>query len=380
MRIEKSYAPWIHGVGGALEAIQKAERMSDLLQTADGAKLYMKYLDEGGGVGSASSFGSIMKSQPTPGDVHVNVPLTMISIAYLASQQFIADKVFPIIPVSKQSDKYYKYPKDQWFRTDAQKRPPGATSAGSGYTLETDTYSADVWALHKDVPDQVRANADAMINPDRDATMFVTHQLALRREKDWAARFFTTGLWTGSTTGGDITPVTLWDAPNSTPIQDLEAEITSVETKTGFKPNTVVLGKKSWITLKNHPDFLDRIKYTETGIVSLSLLAAVLEVDRVLVAAAVENTAAEGATPVMGRVMTSEDAFVCYAAPQPSLMAPSAGYMFAWTGYTGAGPAGQRIKRFRDEPKSSDVVEGEMAYDMKLVASDLGAFFDGTVS
>ncbi len=43
---------------------------------------------------------------PTAGDVHVNTPLTQISIAYLQSQtEFVAAQFAPVIPVSKQSDR-----------------------------------------------------------------------------------------------------------------------------------------------------------------------------------------------------------------------------------------------------------------------------------
>ena len=45
---------------------------------------------------------------PTRGDVHVNKPLTNISIAYMQmAENFIADKVFPNISVAKQSDRYF---------------------------------------------------------------------------------------------------------------------------------------------------------------------------------------------------------------------------------------------------------------------------------
>ncbi len=56
-------------------------------------------------------------------------------------------------------------------------------------------------------------------------------------------------------------------------------------------------------------------------------------------------------------------------------MVPSGGYTFSWTGYTGAGPLGQRISRFRIEQIRSDRVEIEQAYDMKQVSAEVGVFF-----
>ena len=98
---------------------------------------------------------------PTQSDLHVNVPLTNVSVAYMQDKAtFIADKVFPRVPVQKQSDLYWKYSKSDWRRTDAQKRAPGTETAGVGWKVDTGQYFAEVWAVHKDIDDQVRANAD----------------------------------------------------------------------------------------------------------------------------------------------------------------------------------------------------------------------------
>lgn len=315
-------------------------------------------------------------AQPTPGDVHVNAPLTNVSIAYIQDKaHFVADKVFPNVPVSKQADRYYSYPKGNWFRSEAKVRAPGTESAGSGWTVDnTPTYYAPVVAVHKDIDDQIRANQDPAIDVDRDASIFVTQQLMLKRDKDWQQSYFKTGIW-----ADDVTPTTLWDATGSTPIDDITAQISAVHSATGFKPNKLVLGAPVWYLLKNHPDFLERIKYTQMAVVGTDLLARVLELDEVLVANAVENTAIEGATDALN-FMFGKDALLVYANPAPSLLTPSAGYTFSWTGYLGAGAAGNRIKRFRMEQLASDRIEGEMAYDMKLVASDLGIFFDNVMT
>jgi hypothetical protein len=303
--------------------------------------------------------------------------LTNISIAYLQDQKdFVASKVFPTVPVSKQSDQYFTYPKGQWFRTDAQVRPPSTESAGSGYSLSTDTYYCKVQALHKDIDDQIRSNADQPLNLDAEATEFVTRQLALRREKDWAAKYFTTSVWSGA---ADYTPGTLWSASGSTPFANIRLKIDAIYKATGYKPNTFVMSHDVWSVLQDHADLLDRIKYTQTGVVSLDLMASALDIDRVLVASAVENTAKEGATPSMSFVY-SKDCLLVYAAPRPSLMTPSGGYTFQWTGLLGNASDGARMKRFRMEHLASDRVEGEMAYDQKVVASDLGCFFNNVIA
>lgn len=320
---------------------------------------------------------------PTRGDVHVNRPLSNISVAYAQrATDFIATSVFPIVPVNNRSDQYFIYSKASWLRSEAKKRAPGTESAGSGYDVETATYTADVFAVHKDVDDQIRSNADAPLDMDRDATEWVTHQMLLKRELEFVDSFFATSTWTGSTTGSDLTggsSFTQWSDAASTPIDDITAQAIAIKEKTGFKPNVLVFGPEVWNKLRQHPDILDRIKYSQRGVVTNDLLAALFDVERVVVPMATRNTAVEGATASMDFVF-GKSALLVYSAPSPSLMTPSGGYTFSWNGYLGASREGMRIKRFRMEQNSADRIEGEIAFDMKVVASDVGVFFTSAVA
>jgi len=329
--------------------------------------------------------------RPTPGDVHVNGPLTQISIAYMQdAQNFVSQRVFPNIPVTKQSDRYYVYDRGEFNRDEMKQRAPGTESAGGSYNLDnTPTYFADVWAFHKDVPDQVRANADAAINVDREATTYCSTKAMIRREKAWANKYFKSGVW-----ATDSTPGTLWDAANSTPIVDIRTAKRAVHADTGVNPNTLVLGKKVYDVLMDHPAIIDRVKYGQTvgnpAMAGISALMALFELERIFVMQAVENIeeekqAAFSFPPSAGYydhqyIGDSESALLCYSAPSPGLMTPSAGYTFSWTGWMGAGQEGNRIKRFRMEHLESDRVEIQMAFDQKLVAADLGFFFEDAVS
>jgi hypothetical protein len=318
--------------------------------------------------------------QPTRSEVHVNRPLTNISIAYIQrAQDFIADKVFPIVPVMKQSDRYFVYTKDFWFRTQAQKRAPASESAGGGFKVDnTPSYFCDVFAVHQDVDDQTRANADQPLDMDRDATLFVTQQLLLRREISFTTQFMALGVWQGFISGGgpvDFQPNVngkgYWDATNSDPMSDVDVLKRSIKSQTGFRPQTFVVADDVFTALRNNPQVLDRIKYTQRGIVSEELLAMLFGVEKFLVADAVLNSAQENQTGSFD-FLVKNIALLVYANPAPSIMQPSGGYIFSWQGLFGAGAQGNRIKSFRMEQLEADRIEGEMAYAMKLVGADLG--------
>lgn len=317
--------------------------------------------------------------QPTTTDVHVDAILTNISVAYIQEQgNFIANTVFPSVPVEKQSDKFFKYTKGDWFRDEAQLRAPATESAGSGYGLSTDNYSTKVYAFHKDVDDQVRANSDTPLNPDRDATTFVTQRMLLRQEIDWSSTYFTTGVWATDKTGG--TDFTVWsNYTSSDPIEDIEAGKSTMLTSTGFMPNTLVLGYDVFRQLRHHPDVVDRIKYTSSEVPAEGILSRLFGVDRVLVTRAIKNSGAEGAADSFAQVH-GKNAALYYVAPSPGLLTPSAGYQFVWRGVSDGMGQNIGITRFRMPELRADRIEAQMAWDYKVVSSDLGYFFSGCVA
>lgn len=332
-------------------------------------------------------------ANPTHSDLHVQAALTNLSIAFSnEDNNSVFDKVFPTVPVTKQADKYFVYDREDWLRTDAKRRAPGAEIAIGGYNLSEDSYFAERYGLGMDIDDPSRANADPAVSDlDGDAVAFLTEDLRIRMEKDWAAKYFVTGVWTGASSTTDMTGVAAapstateflqWNDDASTPIQDIRGEITSVAKRTGRKPNSLTLGVEVWTVLEDHPDLLDRIKFTEKGIVTTDLLASLLGLSNVWVGNMTENTAAEGGTASFS-YQIGKSALLAYVAPNPGLRMPSAGYTFAWTGMAGSpsGGRGARIKRYRLERNESDRIEAEIWKDFKVVSAPLGAFFTAAVA
>jgi len=331
----------------------------------------------------------IIKANPTQGDLHINQALTNLSIAYIQSDDsFVASRVFPIVPVQHQTDVYWKFDRGDFIRNQAQKRADSTESVGGGWKVATDSYRCDVYAIHKDIGAQVRANADAAVSPELQANSFVSQQLMIRKEVDWAARYFTTGVWTTDMTGVTTTPtgnqVYKWsDYTNSDPITDISTGATAMQLRTGKRPNKLVIGQQVWDVLKNHPDIIDRIKYgqtTGTAIAKRQTFAELFEVDTIEVMSAIVNTKNETKTfdSFTNAFIGGKKALLTYTTNAPALLEPSAGYTFAWTGYQNN--TGVQISSWWEQNIKSTRVEGEMTYDMKVTAPDLGYFFDQIVA
>lgn len=318
---------------------------------------------------------------------HVDQPLTNMSVAFFQSNEaFIADKVFPQVNVQRQSDIYYEYDTGDFTRDEAKLRGQFSESAGGDYDVDRKAYLCQKYAFHKDVSPEEVSNTDDPLDAYRDSTIYVTKKMLIRREVDWARKFFTTGKWGTEYTGVAASPGAnqklQWDQPNSTPIEDIDNAVVAMAEQTGFKPNTLVISPYVLTVLKNHFDILDRIKYTERGIVTEQLLASLFNVERVFIPWGVFNDAVKG-TPDDLKFINGKNALLCYSnRSQPSLRSASAGYIFAWTGLERSGAYGNRIIRLPMDLLGLGTVriEGEIAFDSKIIAPSLGVFFNNIVA
>ena len=327
---------------------------------------------------------------PQPSDVHVNQFLTDVSVAFAQDPgKFVAETVFPAVPVPKQSDYFATFPLSSFVTNNMRRRGPGSAAAEAQYTVSKDSYFCDVFALAKLIDDQERANQDAPFNADRDATVYLTTQEMIARENEWGSAFFTTSVWTGGVkaagTAGDLvggTDFTKWDDAASDPLGDIATQAGNIEAATGFWPTDLTVTRPVWNALKNHPDILARITGGSTignpALVTRQLVAGLMEIERINVSAAVQNTAQENLTATIGYIL-GKHALLTYRPPAAGLLVPSAGYTFVWTGLTGS-QDGRRILRYRVDEKHSDKIEIEATWAQKVVSATLGAFFQNAVS
>jgi hypothetical protein len=150
----------------------------------------------------------------------------------------------------------------------------------------------------------------------------------LRRELQFVTDFFTTGVWADDVTGVAGAPsageTKQWsDYASSDPIADIEAGKAEILGNTGMEANTLVLGYDVFKSLKNHPDLVDRIKYTSSQTITTDMLAAMFDIPRVMVAKAVKATNNEGASEAYGFAF-GKGALLTHVAPNPGLLTPSA--------------------------------------------------------
>jgi len=324
----------------------------------------------------------------TPSAVHVDQPLTNLTLAYAQSQEnFIADKVFPTVGVSKQSDKYYIYDRANMNRTgDVEKLAPRTEVNRIGMTLSTSSYFADVYGLGMDFDEQTLANEDAMLDIRSAGAETLAMRLMIHREEQFASNFFVASQWgTDNTLSGNDQ----WsDYTNSDPIDAVTLARRTVQLGSGgFKPNTMVVGKEVRDKLINHPDVLARLNggatVTNTALVTDAKLAEIFEVENFYVMEAVKNSSVEGVAE-SNAFIGGKHAMLCYTPNNAGLMSPAAGLTFAWNNLEGVNNLGITVESFSDDAlkrqQIAEMIQVKMSYDMKVVGADLGYLFINAVA
>ena len=314
-----------------------------------------------------------------------------MAVAWTQEQEnFVADKVFPMVPVNHMSDRYLIYQKGTFYRTGQMRpRPAGGRPPSAGYEVTDGSYRCIEWALEHLIDDTVRQNADQPADPDLAAMRFLQTQSLIQRDSLWSTAYFTTGVWSLDQVGVSSAPSTnqflQWDQSGSTPIEAIRGQRVRIQSGTGYKPNVVVFGALAYEAFLLHSEVADRVKYTQAAANYFgdpdAAIAALLGVDKILVARGVQNSAAEGQADSIGFIVDQRSVLLAYAAPSPTITDPSAGYTFAWTNLIpGVDNAfGGVIMRGRDELAHSDVLQIRGSYDQRIVASDLGVFLYNAV-
>ena len=303
-----------------------------------------------------------MDFAPSQGTGTLNVALSNFMKGFPVTG-LIADQIAPMVPVDRPSFQYLKLGREGQ-RIVPTYRAPGARPNQIKMGYSTDTYFCRAHALEAAITREAGENA-TLLNFDlkKGAVRNATQGLQLRREYETAKLF----------TGGGITNVDAFATGTSQwsdysgvshPIADV-AEWRYTVSKAGVEANLLALGPDVVKALINHPDVIERFKYTNPGgSISLDQLSSVLGVKCVRA----------GAVGTDGNDVPSfiwaQTAVLAYVQDVASQMDISAAKTFMDTSADGVG--GFAVLEFPDPYPSSkqDWVSASMNYDIKLTAQE----------
>lgn len=299
------------------------------------------------------------------GGVHNDQILTNISLAY-DQGEFVGEKLAPSVVVKKQSDKYRVFGKETFTPETSDFRAPGTLANEiPGMLVSKDSYYATEHALQIAITDEERRNADSPLSPDRDGTEIVTQKILLGRELAIMnmvtnTNNYATGL------SKTISGTAQWDKyDTSDPIKDVKDAIRAVHAKSFKFVNTAVIPYQVMSILEDHPDILERIRYTRDGILTPQLIASVLGLDNVIVpGVAVGNGRGFDVTT---SYLWGKNVVLAYVPKSAGMRVPAFMYEFVW----GSGGKAMTVDRWREEPRKSDIIRASRSYDLKMVGVEI---------
>lgn len=226
----------------------------------------------------------------------VDPVLTTLARGY-SNNEFVGSALFPEVAVEKEAGKVPQFGKEA-FKIYTTERGLRAKSN----VLQPETTDPLDYALTEhdiSYPIDYREASEDPMPRKQIATNKVQSIIGLRKEFMQAALAQTAANYPS---GSKIALATTacWSESTSTPIANIETAKETIRTKTGKRPNTMILGATAFQVLKNHVSILDLIKYTRSGVVTPELLAALLGIENVQVGDAVYSTDADVFADVWG--------------------------------------------------------------------------------
>ena len=291
---------------------------------------------------------------PFKSQLHIDQLLSNVSIKY-GGGQFLAMKIFPEVAVTKDTDKYRIYQPN--FRVPQTLRANRGKAREHYFEVSTSSYALEDHALKDYISEDDKDNYD-IADLRVDTTENLTDTILRRLEKS-VMDLFTTTNWSLNTS---LAATGLWtlDTVQSNPLPVVDTALSSVLRNSGQRPNFGLISLGGFVGVKNHQSVTDRIKYTQTAVITEQLLATLFGVPEFYVSEAQIDTSDLGRTTTVQGFFT-DACFFGYKPPRASPKAPSAGYVFRKNV--------PMVRRWFDDERKCEAIEVRMKYAVKVVAS-----------
>lgn len=279
----------------------------------------------------------------------------------------VAEALFPFVPMEKEAGKVPAFGKEA-FKIYSTERAIRASSNRINPEART---TVDVALTEHDLeyPVDYREEQEDLFPLEQYAMSVVVKAIQTRREKIAADLAQATSTYASSNrvtlSGND-----LWTAKTTShPIDQIETAKEAIRASIGQYPNVMVMGAIAFADAKVHPDFLDRIKYTQKAVLSEDLIGSLVNIPKVVVGKAVYSTDAGAFTDLW-----ADNVILAYIpeadAGGRSMFAPSFAYTFRKTG--------QPVVDKYDEKAKLRIVRNTDIFQCKVVGAEAGYLINNT--
>lgn len=316
------------------------------------------------------------------------------SLAYRQEESnFVADKWFPMIAVDQIAGIFAKWSKENAFTNKAGTWRPGAIPPQGELKVDTPgNYACQRYAFEMPLLADIPFVADSAYPIEKATTQMITDVLQLNKEIIIADKFFKAGVWgldwTGASSGetGTETQVTgltfrQFNDADSDPLGVFKDAKLAIKKKVGINPNTMIMGEQVYEELRINPQLISLYRNPQGSDkvptkLNEQMIATALDVDRIIVARAMKNTAALGDTVVLDWIF-GKGIWLGYVT-EPGPMKTIAGMNLSYNQPLGGFDTA--LAQYVDNHAHQTFYQGFQCWTPEIIASDAGLFLDGAIA
>lgn len=306
---------------------------------------------------------------PSVRSTFVNPLLTNIFIGYGGNQNYAASALFPTLQVDKETGLYFVRDKENLRAPADAHRGEFSRANRVTNTLTTAPYTLEEKSLEHAISERVLRNAMSPFDAKKNGTMLVADKLALDNEADAIATVLAAA--SGSNT---LDTSNSWSTISTDIVGQIRTGRNAIQLATGFKANTAVLGKPSLDALMKNTAFLASIQYV-SQVTEASLrgaIAAWFDVETVVIADAVSNTAKEGQTDSLS-YLWGDVCVLAYVNRNAAIESTSFGYKLQQANMA-------YVDEWFEQEIKSTIVRASDFYDNKVVDSSAAYIITNTAT
>jgi hypothetical protein len=322
-----------------------------------------------------------------------HIYLTSLALAFFQNPgNFVSKQMFPLVPVSLSSSRFYEFDKGDLARDNVTRKPEFGHVAPAVFGKRDQYYHCEVDQVITGVDqistlDLYRSGAPGAIDPRRAKARFVAEQMNIHMDRVWAGKYFNAGSWSHVYTGTDSTPsgstFYYFDNDNCDPVVEFDKWRNRLLLAGLREPNKACFGINAFTALKRNPSILERIKYqgseANPANVTANVLAQLFGLREIVVGKSIVNEAPVGAADDLRFICNPNDVLMAYATDSPSIEEPSAGYTFTWDMLGNGQPVAVQTYQ-GEESTHTEFIEGLVCTDPEITCKDLGVFLQNAVS
>lgn len=243
----------------------------------------------------------------------------------LVPSGFISEQILPPIYVQQKTGKLGKYGNGHLRLESTLGGGKGAFRRVDAVTRTTDSYDIEAHGLEAVVSPDDYANVEQPFDAEQDEVEALTTLLQVKKEYSLAGALTSTAIITQNTTLAGQDQYN--DYANSDPLDDALTATETIRDAIGMPANIAIMDWKVYKRLRFHPALLKQLGYSEArpGGLSGEELARALDLERVLIANCVYNSAKEGQADVLSPIW-GKDLVYAYAPASAGKAQKTLGY------------------------------------------------------